>query len=384
MRTQNRNSNHPLSGYDSRYHFDNKHLLNYSIVVTIMSTITIDDFPGDGKSHRLAFPQWQTGLFGVASTIGPRTYGMLGFLLAPADWLALPGNNGPFVPLQDPGARPAQAAALSAWKVDHEAFADEQANIQTLKRAYLLSLDTEATAVVSEPQWGTIRRTLADMHARLVAAYAVLSAGDIEELEQNLLVPFQPTTQSVRDYIQAHTDAAAALDAAGSALSAQKRFQLLRKGTRDVPPFDKTVAHYVEQNQAVAAQTFDGLAAALRAKADNTLTTATTGSAGYAGAATPLREEDLDTDMALAAAGLGTITLTREDLRQLIADAIEQSRQADRSARQADRSSGRNKQPTHWCWTHGDNFTHQSDKCIHPGQGHRKQATKQNKLGSKC
>ena len=120
------------------------------------------------------------------------------------------------------------------------------------------------------------------MYARLVAAYAVLSTGDIEELEQNLLVPFQPTTQSVRDYIQAHIDAAAALDAAGSALSAQKRFQLLLKGTQDVPPFDKTVAHYVEQNQAVAAQTFDGLAAALRAKADNTLTTATTGSAGYA------------------------------------------------------------------------------------------------------
>lgn len=333
------------------------------------------DFPGDDKSHRIAWSAWRRHILGIAFRAGTQRYGLVGFVVSPAEWLTLQGIVGPFVPVPDPGAPPAPAPAanFSAWKVEKDLFDKENGQLQAFTLAVIQALDPEALALVSDPIWGTMSRTLSQMMALLQTEYGVLSSTDLDSIEDSLALPFMPATQSVREYTNNHVKAYETLTAAGTVLPEQQKVKALRKGFRGVLPFSKTVETYLDLHPLVAQQTFAGLSAALHAKADNTTTTETTGGAGYAGAAIA----PPPTQMAAAAAGAPTSAtyITMTDAKKLI-DVAVQSALASRAAPRGGR------RPMLWCWSHGDNYSHPSLGCNKRSVGHQTTATKANPMGS--
>ena len=99
-------------------------------------------FPGE-LSHRLAFPRFRKCVLNALEHMGSRDYGLLGYVLSEAEWLALPNNTSPFVPAQPPGnAPPPQPAApWQEWQYNKQCYDAEKKLLNSAAANFVRALD---------------------------------------------------------------------------------------------------------------------------------------------------------------------------------------------------------------------------------------------------
>lgn len=287
-------------------------------------------------------------------------HGLLGYALSAEMYQTATGAAVPHAPPQDPGPLPENATgvAVTTHKYLQTAFLSDQQAIKKAKATILASLSDEAKSLLADPMHGVRRIDLKTMLDRLRAEYGTLTAHDLEQQKNILLVPY-PLNTPIRDYVRRHTEVANTLRTANQPLSSADRVLHLRAGVRHHPPFASAVQHYLTSYPSVAAQSFTGLADALAQAEDNSDPTPTTGTTGYSAAATPL-----------------PTAFSTTELTKMINEAV--------AAAMRERRSPRTPKPppnfTHYCWTHGP-CSHTSSDCRAPSPGHIKDATDSDRRG---
>jgi len=238
-------------------------------------------------------------------------------------------------------------------------YLDQQKAIKEFKTLLVQSLDEEALSLIAEPSpFGTRRRSINFILTTLRDAYGVLTAADLAQLKLRLREPYQPATP-IRDYIRKHRDVHNVCESAAQVMPEADKVQALRRGVKHVPAMANAVQYFVTMHPTVAAQTFDLMATLLGQAEDNGEPEPTTGTTGYAAAATA---------PATAFATMADLEKKLEELRKAL---------LSQSSAGAPKSK---KKPAKYCWTHGA-CAHTSKDCTYPADGHDPNATATNRLG---
>ena len=348
------------------------HINNFGYMSTVTTTIaTYSGVNFDFQSYCSLYLDAAAG-----STMDEHGQGLLGFVLTPAEFLALPFQlNLPapvaFAALDNPGPQPVLAnganalqvsvhnAAWHTWKSDHERAQQQQRDILAFKSSFIASLDNVSDKALRHPTTGFRQVTCAAIHAYLLATFGTLSAADLTKNADLLRIPYQASTP-IRDYTANHRKAHATALANNQPFPESQKVQHLLVGLRPCGLFTACLQIWLSGHATVAAQTFDLLADAVHLAAENVDPTATSGTMGYTAAA--------------VAAPLG---LSDKDLARIIA-AIK----ATTTPVTATKAAVTGPLPVHYCWTHGPG--HSGHKCRNPAVGHMKAATAANKMGGQA
>lgn len=334
-------------------------------------------FPYPGLSPKLCWPS-QVQLFldaaATADCAPHNGYGLIGLLLQPAAYAALPGGPPPFTMEPHPGAIPAAANAFAAWKFSHELYSKDIAATAALRSLILSSMDQPSIDLVTDPTTGTRTRSLLDIITIWDDIYGVLTRADLEALNAARHEPFSPPA-SLRSFLTAQEQMIAVALANGYAVPQYDQVQDVLACLRPCAIYEPAIQRFYEDHPSVATQTWTNLKTRLVAFDDNRPSSATAASHGYANAA--------------IMPALPTPP-TPADLTTLIAAAVQTALQS---------SHGRRGPPAapavpagfiaDYCWTHGftrvrtGRPTHSSASCNHPAAGHKVQATLSNRMGGR-
>lgn len=299
-------------------------------------------------------------------------FGLLGFIITPLEWLALPfpGNHVAvaFAPLQDPGLEPilannANALAVSiynaewnAWKLHFAEFQGQRKEYSDFKNAFLDSLDPVSKDLMKDPIHGTRGITLREIDARLVAAYGIMSSADLSKNEDILRIPYR-AENNLREFAASQRVAHAVALRNGQPFPEVQKVQFLLSALKPCAIFTLCCQMWQREFPQVINQTFELLVTAVQAFADNLTQDSTSSSSGFAAAATSMDTTDLHSLVATAVAAAVANLSSRPPVPR---------------APIATNAS--------YCWTHGVG-NHSSAKCRSPASGHLLNATLRNRLG---
>ena len=318
----------------------------------------MEDFPKVAGEH---FSEWATAYAGfqtaAQSANPPDANGLLGFILPPAAWLLLPGNDEAFAPFDNPGDPPAAAAAQLPWNYQHSRWLAQNVRATAFRTAVISKLDPTALAVIKDAQGSLLGTTLTDIFNRLRAAYAVARPADLA-LNHAVLKRVFALPDTLEEHILRHLAAHAFASGQGVPLSEPDKTATMRESLIPCNRYSATLSLFPVLHTTVATQTFATLATMLRAAEADMAATTTAAAAGYAHA---------------------TVTTPQQQIASL--EATVRQLQMDIAA---GRSTGRNPPAdrTQYCWSHGRGY-HSSADCKHPREGHQTDATRRNPKGGK-
>ena len=244
--------------------------------------ISIPAFPG-----RRTFHLWRREVEDISSRLGPGAYGLLGFLLAPADWLLLANIGqpaGPFAPVPNPGLQPPPVPANvhALWVADLDRFERQVSIVNAFTLALIASLDAPTKQLIAPNGFRGLG--LAQILAALVVEYGVATPADITDIRSALQIPFIAGT-SFADHVSTHRNAHALLTAHGMAQNAADQVRDLRHSIAHISAFHAALASFDATSPTLALQTFPLLVRTLQTVADTTALDPTAASEGYAAAA---------------------------------------------------------------------------------------------------
>lgn len=348
-------------------------------------TSILSEFPGN-LPHSHAWPLALRNFYDYLANATPAECGLLGEAMTAAQYAAATESADPFVPVQAPGAEPdhTPASAWNRWKYISDAHSKNQQSIKDAKTAIIATLDRQSRDLLEEPLHGTRRRTLLQIVTILNDAYGILSANDIMQMQQVTLQPLGSLSRLL-PYIQMHRHMAATLATVGQQYPPAIQYRQLRDGVKSTPALLVAIAHYEVSNSTVLLQTFEGLATALIATANNTDDTLTTGSQGYVAASYGLGQNPDNALAQAAAAQIATgmaaaATPSMEDriVERVTAQMVRLMN--DTAPRQPQKQPKKPFDGKAYCHTHGAGHSGKTD-CINPGPNHKADATMAKKMG---
>jgi hypothetical protein len=144
---------------------------------------TFSKFEGDRTKYR----KWKMEILAAARLASTDEYGLMPFALSAAQIAALPNPAGPgqgpyvFAPAANPSPPPGGSAApLQAWKILDDRHTTQRSALNLLTAEVVASLGEGPLGNISEPQWGTQRRNLADIFAIMDPIYDVATTSDLD------------------------------------------------------------------------------------------------------------------------------------------------------------------------------------------------------------
>ena len=140
--------------------------------------------------------------------MGSRDYGLLGYVLSEAEWLALPNNTSPFVPAQPPGnAPPPQPAApWQEWQYNKQCYDAEKKLLNSAAANFVRALDEHAMFIMEGAE-NTIRgKSLAQMLASLTAEYGTMTKNDLLDHFKMVNTPYE-RGEDILQYLLRHSNA---------------------------------------------------------------------------------------------------------------------------------------------------------------------------------
>lgn len=307
-------------------------------------------------------------------------YYLLGLVMPPAEYAALPLNPQPFALAPHPGELPAnaQAAAFSRWKFLYELHLKDVAAASELRTAILASVDQSSRDSITNATTGTRHLSTGDIVSAWHTLYGTLTRADVEALNAARSEPYTPPA-SLRDFITTHEHSFEAAEANGYNIAVYDRVRGLIQALTPCNLYDQAFQRYFEDNPTVQSQTWERLTTRLLAFEDNRPATATAASHGYANAALLSTAPLPQLDAIIAAAVQSAV----QPLTQQIASLQSNRRNLPSSAAA---------QPgwvQHYCWTHGPTRVrtgkpvHNSASCRNPATGHQVKATATNRMGGR-
>ena len=304
-------------------------------------------------------------------------FGLIGFLVTPAEWLALPfpANHVAvaFAPILDPGAEPilannANALAVSVhnadwntWKLHFSEFQGQRKECLDFKNAMLDALDPISRELMKDPIHGTRGITLREIDARLVNAYGVLSSADISKNEDILRVPYHGGN-SFRDFAAAQRLAHTVALRNGQPFPEAQKVQFLLAALKPCGIFTLRCQMWQVEFPQVANQTFELLVTAIQEFADNLSHDSTSSSSGFTAAVNISNTSDI-------------YSLITSAVAAAVANLPSNKTSVDNVPTRATPA-----QNSVYCWTHGIGY-HSSANCRNPASGHVPNATLRNKHG---
>jgi hypothetical protein len=207
-------------------------------------------------------------------------------------------------------------------------YTTQQQALKDAKTQLLAALNEEALSLIVEPRHDTRRRTIRAIMDILREAYGTLTAADLVQ-QKHLLLELYPPATPIREYIRKQRNVRTVCAAADQPMTEADKVHALRQGMKHIPVMATTVQHFVTTHPTVAAQRFELLATLLGQAEDNGEPEPSTGTTGYAAAATTL-----DPPV--------TMAILEQRLKEF---AVELQRNTP--------PSGQIQPPRQYCWTHG-------------------------------
>lgn len=263
-------------------------------------------------------------------------YGLLGFVLPEVQYLEMPGVDGPFVPLADPGDEPAPtpAGAWTVWKYHKDAHKTEQSMLHEATLAWYNSLDPTTQKLMHDAGGRGIRtRSLAWMMIRFRTAYGTMSSDAITTITDRLDIPYDPATPLV-DFISTHTDVHLRLIENNQPLSEQMKVAKLKSAIQrnTGENYKQFFPLYNQQFPLLQNQTFESFETAVLSYSRTLPAVSTTSSLGYGAAVQPAMYTQAQVDTLVAAAVARATTSTTKGEKV-------------------------------YCYTHGYQYSHNSEGC---------------------
>lgn len=323
-------------------------------------------------------------------------YGLMPFALSAAQIAALPNpaglGQGPYVfaPAANPGPPPNAAAAIQAWKILDDRYTTQRSALNLLTSEVVMSLGDGPLDIISEPQWGTQRRTLADVFAILDPIYDVATTSDLDALKAQLKEP-QDGSLCMRDFCAKHRTIIAACADANQPIPMMDQIRTLRLAVEHIPQCQSATMHWLLVVPLLANQTFGGLATALCQAAENLGEPTTASMVGYANAAYQIPTSPPDPNPWTTMAALMTDHMAQtQNTLHAFAAALSAGGGHNKSARSNNPKTAsahaparhRGRRHDQYCWTHGD-CAHESAECQNPAQGHQVTATRTKRMGGR-
>lgn len=321
-----------------------------------MSTSNLTQFSGD----KAAFPPWELAVFDLAegaSALHPR--GCLPDTMPDAAYEAL--GYEPYVPIPPPGPEPVQGEEeltknftlrYHRWESHRTRYELQTSQLKSVKQAVILALRAAALQLITHPLTGTRGYTLKEIMTRLRAAYGTMSSADITDNLNKCKVPFvdgNKLTEHIGVHVASHT-----VGAANNAVeNEQTKIRNLTESLAACGLYGAIITLWCTQNPVPELQTFTSFSTFLLAYDQNRAATVTSSSAGFS--ANAAVEDD-----ALFAARV----------KAVLGNSVQQKTEPPK------------KEPSKktFCWSHGATY-HNGYQCNHPSQGHKPEATFENKMG---
>ena len=319
---------------------------------------------------------WLDNVFSIARDVSTRLpNGLLSVILPPAEYLSIfheePIIVAPLEPTPIRAPQETQSAFTSRrdeWKELREDRLALDTGISSFRTALLRALSPEATIKVLQKESKlTIALPMLISNFRThIATKSAILAGHLTLLEK----PFAPGDKIVL-HGGHHLTAHRVFLTYNEPLSASACYTYLSKSLGPCHLFTRQLEDFAMKDE--ADQTFAALLTAVTRWVD-TATFVEANQRGYANATTSVSPA---TTHVAPVSQLDTIQATLASMLALATVPL-QSRPSTRTQPPA---AGPARVPTHYCWTHGHNFSHNSSECVTPARKHVSNATAANPQG---
>ena len=239
----------------------------------------------------------------VGEGTDPQGLGLLHAFATPEFYAAHPRPDGivaaVFVPRPDPGPRPdvpvfanqlaAMEFALDQAQHDHvkTSHTKEQSALVYAKKEYIKAIPALILEEICDPVHEFRQQTLRQIHAHMDARFLTLSPTDLSLNHDLLLAPFDPSSQSVVDYMALMRDVHATQLRNNNAVPEARKVLHLIQGLLPSGLYNLRIEIWTTALPLAAQQTFALLATAIREFEKNRAITATAKTAGFSAALVP-------------------------------------------------------------------------------------------------
>jgi hypothetical protein len=336
----------------------------------------------------------------VHSHGGDGQLGLLALTVAPATYTALSQNNIPFVAPVNPPAQPvhpegstaAQISEINRQHTENARIFRTYHNVDAALRNQLIAaVDDAYICSLSNATIGYGNTSVLALLTHLYDTYGQISASALDDNDTRMTTAWHPPTPIEKLWKQID-DGVSYATAGNDPPTATKIVRIAYNIVAATGRFEVACREW--RNREEATKTWENLKAHFK-RADRDLRlTATTGTAGYHGAAnhaaaTSDSAHDTIANFALLATASNDhiSVLTEAHAQDRATLHACQAKLASLSTAGTTASTATPQQSPrinkHYCWTHGGfvSKTHTSANCKHPCEGHKTEATADNMLG---
>jgi hypothetical protein len=301
---------------------------------------------------QLRFPQYLNSLIDhAANRCTYRVDGLAGYLLPPATFLAKFGHAYVFPAAREVEPPSIPAANWTTWKHHDDTYVKTANDLQDFRNQFLAGLDLPTLLLFEEVGGGNRNRTLEWMVSRMQIQYGTISAAQFESYDELLAKPYI-IGDSMQALIAQHNVVHLAYASNAQPLPEVLKVRYLLNCLRPSGRFTSFMDGYYQRYPTVAQQTF------LNASTDLSAF-----------------ERNMDQRATSQSMGLAASTVT---INALVATAVKEALLA---AGVQPITKAATPQPKFYCWTHGQNATHNSDACRQRAEGHISTATNHARQG---
>jgi hypothetical protein len=323
------------------------------------------------------FPDWLKWAYNSAikcgKVVGDGELGLL-MLVASPEICAAAGASGDFALIEFPGRdAPPDAEARKIWVKQMPRWESQEMAISTLRELLLSSVDPILARGLENALGLICDVTCMRIVQAVREEFGEFEHADLDSIWALLEVPFDPTAGAgaMRSFIDVHKHSHEIAAAHAQALPEPMKIKLFLKAIEASGVFPGAKAKFNFKFPTFAGRTWAALTTYFKAEDKRRREESTTVDQGYVAAATTVRR----TVEVEQQAEIAVLRAENADLRAQLKVA---------QAALTTKVGGGGPEPTkytHYCHSHGPNYTHGSQACTSPRVGHQKTATMENKQG---
>jgi hypothetical protein len=315
---------------------------------------------GDKEANSVYRREWRPMLISAlrSQCRSVHPLGLLGFALTEAQFFEATGARVAFVPrgpVDDRPAGNASAATLHFYREDKEAYTQQQNAMDSCLRAIWASLGESPRCLITNQNgelFSDLRLILVALDARYLMVTRQELRGALESLSS------LQTSENFEATMAKHRQVHALFAAANQPLAEFQKVELLLRGFENEEGLNQASERFFSSNPDVRLQTFNALVVVL--------------SNQIANAPAPVRRDYVNNVRTTTEANQ-----VMEAVASIAASVAEMKRGMKKGVAKPPQQP---QQKRFYCWTHGT-CSHSGKYCQSKGNGHKDNATFENKLG---